>query len=116
MGVHDHLECFKKKIKMAEISEEQLRSTARWRRKALISRRPQTEEPGFAEHLMETASEEVDLGFLQGPFKSEEEVTAILGHENWSVMRRFVIQQGQKLRPIDDGLEAQLNAAYTSTT
>ncbi|CAK9014200.1 Uncharacterized protein SCF082_LOCUS12246 [Durusdinium trenchii] len=105
-----------KKIKMAEISEEQLRSTARWRRKALISRRPQTEEPGFAEHLMETASEEVDLGFLQGPFKSEEEVTAILGHENWSVMRRFVIQQGQKLRPIDDGLEAQLNAAYTSTT
>ena len=30
-------------------------------------------------------------------------------------MRQFVIQQGSKLRPIDDGLEAQLNAAYTST-
>lgn len=28
-------------------------------------------------------------------------------------MRRFVIQQGSKLRPIDDGLEAQLNSAYT---
>ena len=30
-------------------------------------------------------------------------------------MRRFVIEQGAKLRPIDDGLEAQLNAAYSST-
>ena len=30
-------------------------------------------------------------------------------------MRRFVIEQGSKLRPIDDGPEAQLNAAYSST-
>ena len=30
-------------------------------------------------------------------------------------MRRFVIEQGSKLRPIHDGLEAQLNSAYTST-
>ena len=30
-------------------------------------------------------------------------------------MRRFVIEQGSKLRPIHDVLEAQLNAAYTST-
>ena len=30
-------------------------------------------------------------------------------------MRRFVKEQGSKLRPIDDGLEAQLNAAYSST-
>ena len=30
-------------------------------------------------------------------------------------MRRFVIEQGSKLRRIDDGLEAQLNSTYTST-
>ena len=30
-------------------------------------------------------------------------------------MRRFIIEQGTKLQPIDDGLEAQLNSAYTST-
>ena len=29
--------------------------------------------------------------------------------------RRFVIEQRSKSRPIDDGLEAQLNSAYTST-
>eukprot|EP00435_Cladocopium_sp_Y103_P024655 s97_g6.t1 len=72
-------------------------------------------EPGFAAHLVETAREEKELDFLEGPFRSEEEVTNHLGHSDWRVIRRFVIQQGQKLRPIDDGLEAQINAAYTST-
>ena len=30
-------------------------------------------------------------------------------------MRRFVIELGSKLRPTDDGLEAQLNAACSFT-
>ena len=80
-----------------------------------MARNPQTDEPGFAEHLEETAAEEVSLGFLEGPFVSEQEVSNILGHSKWRIMRRFVIEQGSKLRPIDDGLEAQLNAAYSST-
>ena len=79
------------------------------------SRRPQTDAPGFAEHLEETAQEEVEMSFLEGPFFSAAEVTEALGHPNWRIMRRFVIEQGAKLRPIDDGLEAQLNSAYTST-
>ena len=56
-----------------------------------MARKPQTDEPGFAE------------------------VSNTLGHSRWRIMRRFVIEQGSKLRPIDDGLEAQLNAAYSST-
>ena len=36
-------------------------------------------------------------------------------HPFFSAGRRFVIEQGSKLRPIDDGLEAQLNSAYSST-
>ena len=59
--------------------------------------------------------EEVGLNFFEGPFYTASEVTSILGHPNWRTMRRFVIEQGAKLRPIDDGLEAQLNSAYTST-
>ena len=65
--------------------------------------------------MEETAQEEVNLSFLDGPYHSEAEVTEILGHRNWRIVRRFVIEQGSKLRPIDDGLEAQLNSAYTST-
>eukprot|EP00435_Cladocopium_sp_Y103_P049944 s2858_g15.t1 len=67
------------------------------------------------EHLEETAKEELQLGFLEGPFFSEAEVSAHLGRTDWSVVRRFVLVQGaeMKFRPIDDCLEAQLNHAYT---
>ena len=49
---------------------------------------------GFAEHLEETAQEEVSMSFLDGPYHSEAEVTGILGHRNWRIVRRFVIEQG----------------------
>eukprot|EP00435_Cladocopium_sp_Y103_P042438 s2135_g11.t1 len=108
-GAHDHPEVYPLKIKPAVLTEAELRDNAPYSRKALIARRPQTEEPGFAAHLVETAKEEKELDFLEGPFSSEEEVSNYLGHSNWRVIRRFVIQQGQKLRPSDDGLE------YSST-
>ena len=115
VGTHDHPSCYAMKLKLASTTEEELRDSAVPSRLALEMRRPQTDSPGFAEHLESTAQEEVDLAFLEGPFHSAEEVTNLLGHSKWRIMRRFVIEQGAKLRPIDDGLEAQLNSAYTST-
>ena len=113
-GCHDHPSNFKMKWKAASLSEEELRSSATWRRKALMGRRPQTDEPGFLDRLLETAREEKELGFLDGPYHSEE-VSKIFGHSKWSALRRFIVEQGPKKRPIDDGLEAQVNKAYTST-
>ena len=115
VGTHDHPSCYAMKLKLASTTEEELRDSAVPSRLALEARKPQTDSPGFAEHLESTAQEEVDLAFLEGPFHSAEEVTNLLGHSKWRIMRRFVIEQGAKLRPIDDGLEAQLNSAYTST-
>ena len=111
VGTHDHPSSYAMKLKLASTTEE----SAVPSRLALEMRRPQTDSPGFAEHLESTAQEEVDLDFLEGRFHSAEEVTNLLGHSKWRIMRRFVIEQGAKLRPIDDGLEAQLNSAYTST-
>ena len=108
VGSHDHPSCYSLKLKAASMSEEELRDSALSCRTALENRRPQTEAWRFAEHVEETAAEEVKLQFLEGPFYSS-------GHDQWRIMRQFVIQQDSKLRPIDDGLEAQLNAAYTST-
>lgn len=70
------------------------------------------------DHLLEATQEELDLGFLEGSFHTEHEVTQFLGRDDWSVIRRFVLVQGaeMKLRPIDDCLEAQLNFAYTPTS
>jgi len=115
VGTHDHPKCYPLKIKLASTTETELRDSAVPCRLAMENRRPQTDAPGFAEHLEETALEEVDMLFLEGPCQSAAEVTEALGHPNWRIVRRFVIEQGAKLRPIDDGLEAQLNSAYTST-
>ena len=68
------------------------------------------------DHLEKARTEEVERGFLDGPF-TEEQVSEKLGTTRWSAIRRFVLVQGAelKLRPIDDCAEVQLNDAYTST-
>ena len=101
VGTHNHPSCYAVKIKPATLTESGLRESPIFCRQALMARKPQTDEPGFAEHLEEAAAEEVSLGFLEGPFASEEDVSNTLGHSRWRIMRRFVIEQGSKLRPID---------------
>ena len=117
VGACDKPACFEPKIVVAKCSEAELRSSATWRRKALLAREKADDEPEHRRHLEETTSDEVTRGFVMGPFFSEDEVTKFLGYDQWSLVRRFVLVQGKekKLRPIDDCLEAQLNSAYTST-
>eukprot|EP00435_Cladocopium_sp_Y103_P003437 s3690_g1.t1 len=75
-------------------------------------------DPEHVAHLETTAAEELEAGFLEGPFSSEAEVSEYFGHNSWTLVRRFVLVQGAelKLRPIDDCLEAQLNQSFTSTS
>ena len=52
---------------------------------------------------------------VEGPYSSASEVTAVLGHDRWRIMRRPDIEQGTKFRPTDNGLEAQPKGAFSST-
>ena len=117
VGVHDAPPCYPELLKPASMTQSDLESTSAWRRKAMLARVPVV-DPSHIDHLIETTDEELSLGFLEGPFFSEDEVTQHLGRSDWSLVRRFVLVQGTegKLRPIDDCLEAQLNFAYTSTS
>ena len=117
-GMHDTPACYPEKIRPATLTQEDLEASAIWRRRAVIGKKFQQKDPLHAAHLEETATEELDMGFLEGPFRSEAEVSAYFGHSRWMVVRRFVLVQGSemKLRPIDDCLESQLNQAYTSTS
>ena len=117
VGVHDTPPCYPELLRPATMTEDDLRRTAIWRRKAMLSR-THMGDPAHVEHLLKTTEEELSLGFLEGPFFSEDQVTKFLGRDDWSLIRRFVLVQGAegKLRPIDDCLEAQLNFAYTSTS
>ena len=117
VGAHDAPSCYPELLKPASMTQSDLESTSAWRRKAMLARVPVV-DPSHIDHLIETTNEELSLGFLEGPFFSEDEVTRHLGRSDWSLVRRFVLVQGAegKLRPIDDCLEAQLNFAYTSTS
>ncbi|CAJ1334038.1 unnamed protein product, partial [Effrenium voratum] len=118
VGCHDSPDCYPLKLKPASLAEEDLAQSAVWRRKAMLNRRSAELDPSHVDRLEETAGEELQAGFLQGPFESERAVTEFFGHDRWSVVRRFVLVQGSemKLRPIDDCLESQLNAAFTATS
>ena len=117
VGMPDSPPCYPAMLRPATLVLEDLQSSAKWRRKAVVGKINKT-DPTHVEHLETTALEELQLGFMEGPFFSETEVSAHLGREDWSVIRRFVLVQGaeMKLRPIDDCHEAQLNQAYTVTS
>ena len=112
VGQHDTPACFPLKLKPAVISEQGLRESAVARREAMFLRSHQ-QEPHIHKSLEETAREEVSMGILEGPMTASE-VTAALGHESWSPIRRFGLDQGNKIRPIDDGRESQTNNAFTA--
>ena len=117
VGTCEKPDCFKSKIIVARLEESDLRSSSIWRRKAIMSKVFEAEQVEQRACLEKTAEEEVSNNFIMGPYFSEGEVSSVLGHSQWSIVRRFVIAQegGRKLRPIDNCLESQLNEAYTST-
>ena len=116
-GVHSDAPCYPRLVRPATLTEDDLRMASRWRRKAMLGKCSPNPDPSHIQHLEDTAKEEVEMGFLEGPFGSEAEVSRHLACEDWTLIRRFVLVQGaeQKLRPIDDCLEAQLNQSFTSS-
>ncbi|CAE7522105.1 unnamed protein product, partial [Symbiodinium necroappetens] len=113
MGSEPHPPCFDKKVKPATLTEMDLRETAEARRRAITGSSTR-DDSCKASILQEVTQEEVNLGFLDGPY-SAEEISNLVGHENWCVIRRFLIEQGAKHRPIDDACQSQTNAAYSAT-
>ena len=113
VGSHDTPKCYPELLKPATLTEEDLQSSAVWRRKAILSRVHHS-DPEHIDHLLEATQEELNLGFLEGPFHSEQEVTSFLGRDDWSAIRRFVLVQGaeMKLRPIDDCLEGSVELRF----
>ncbi|CAE7784909.1 unnamed protein product [Symbiodinium sp. CCMP2592] len=113
MGSEPHPPCFDKKVKAATLTEQDLRDTAKERREAIVG----DDAPGDAakaQLLFKVTQEEVDLGFLDGPYTADE-ISNLVGHDQWCVIRRFLLDQGSKHRPIDDACQSQTNAAYSAT-
>ena len=99
----------------AVMTVDELEKSAKWRRKALMGS-SRNSKPEDEETLIESASEEARLGFLDGPY-DEAAMTDRVGSDKWLLNPRFVLYQGdsRKVRVIDDAKISSLNAAYSST-
>ena len=75
-------------------------------------------DPGDFKDLQEETASEVEAGFMTGPYHSENEVTAKLGTEHWSLSPRFLLRQGEdnKVRIIDDLKASAVNQAFASSS
>jgi len=74
VGQHDTPKCYPEKVKLATLTESDLRKSAKWRRAAIVHRQCGQEDEHVA-HLMEATMDEVNLGFLDGPFHTEKEIS-----------------------------------------
>ncbi|CAE7230241.1 unnamed protein product [Symbiodinium sp. CCMP2592] len=116
VGTSQCPECFDRKFVPAFLTETELMASAATRRKSLLSKFEKV-DPEEARILKEATDEEVAMGFLEGPYYDQSQITKLLGTNDWTVIRRFVLLQGAELkpRPIDNCLESQLNAGYSSS-
>ena len=97
----------------AQQSVSQLRSQAVWRRRTSIGKRRTSGDQEADLELWEQSLQEVQSGWLDGPFYEEDEVSQRVNTEHWICTRRFPLKQPNKVRLIDDGLESGLNSAYS---
>ena len=70
-------------------------------------------DPEADEELWRQSLQEVDDGWLAGPYYSEDEVSKLLDTSDWICTRSFPLRQTSKVRLIDDGLESGLNSAFS---
>ena len=93
-------------ITPAQQSVSQLSSQAVWPRKTSIAKCRSSGVESADVELWEQTLNEVNAGWLDGPFYEESEVTT-----DWICTRRFPLPT--KIRLIDDGLESGLNSGYS---
>ncbi|CAE7029847.1 unnamed protein product [Symbiodinium sp. CCMP2592] len=106
---------FSRKIVPATMTEQDLKGTASFRRKVMTGSSGM-QAADLQDLLSKATLDEVDLGFLEGPY-TESQVSAFFHSDDWNCIRRFLILQGaeNKPRPIDDGHEALINNCFTAT-
>jgi len=115
VGLQPAPEGYQKQMVPASMTEDELTRTAKWRRQAIMTSSRRV-NPSEEKALLEATTEEVQRGFLQGPY-TEDEMTVLIGSEDWTLNPRFVLFQGanNKVRVIDDAKQGAVNAAYSST-
>ena len=106
-----------KKYAPAVMTVEQLDHQAVWKRRAMMGKTLTEEEQEQERDLVRESQEEVEAGFLKGPF-TEDQLNKKLGTDHWSLTRWFCLYQGKerKIRVIDNYKDSGVNAAFSSSS
>jgi hypothetical protein len=110
-GMHSHTGIFPFEVTLPQTSVENLRSNSLLHNRSMLTRTSTSKCPELDDQLWSQTLEEKEAGWLTGPFYSLQEVSDHI-NDIPHVSRRFPIQQGGKLRAIDDFHESNINLAY----
>ena len=105
---------FDTKLVPATSTPQFLQMSAKWQRPKMEARNVHADDPEMSRLLWDTTLQEVESGFLEGPFESMHDLKAHVGSDQVVVSRRFVIVQSGKPRIIDDLRESGVNKSYTA--
>ena len=105
---------FPKFYKPPQQSVEKLMQQSLWRRKNTVAKCRPTGDGDADAELWSQTLQEVEQGWIDGPYWDEGEVSSRLDSDDWMCTRRFPIVQGPKVRIIDDCLQSGLNSAYAA--
>ena len=115
VGEHEPSPLLPSQLVRAATSPGLLAKSSVWRNQSFATAPIHQDEPEMTQKLYEVTMDEVQRGFLKGPYDSLEAVKEEFGLTHVVVNRRFHLLQGgtNKPRAIDDCKTSGLNNAYT---
>ena len=104
VGEHPISPIFPQQMIKSTTTPELLLKTAAWRNQTMAASSIHSDEPELASKLWEVTNQEVQRGFLKGPYDDLRQVQLETGCDSILVNRRFLLVQGEagKPRAIDD--------------
>ena len=94
---------YRKRVRAASITVEDLRNSAKRVRRAIIHSSTGSGDDGVNLGVYQSTLEETERGWLHGPYQESELA------DDCTVTRRFGVRQGAKVRPIDNYTESLVN-------
>ena len=94
---------YRKRVKPASITTDEMRRAAKRTRKAIIQSTRGSDDSMVDIGVYQSTLDEMERGWLHGPYTEHE-----LG-DDYTVTRRFGVRQGSKIRPIDNYTESLVN-------
>ena len=114
VGTASRSKFFDTKLNLATASPNFTLLTAKWQRHKIGARDVHADDKEVSKLLWGNTIQEVEAGFLEGPFYEFGQVQECLGCMVVVVSRRFATMQSGKPRIIDDLKESGINKAYTA--